>query len=149
MKLRCLAAALVLIVAGSPVLAADAGTAELQRCRGIADDAARLSCYDALTAPATAAPAAKPAEFGAEAIQRKSDTEPPASLRARLPGHFETLKKGDRYKLDNGQIWLNIHDREITLDADDPEVTITRNFIGSYWMKLDSRGSQIRVRRIQ
>ena len=148
MKLHCRAAALVLIVTGSQALAADAG-AELQRCRGIADNAARLSCYDALTAPAAAAPEAKPAEFGAEAIQRKSGTESPASLQARLPGHFETLKKGDRYRLDNGQVWLNIHDREILLDADDPEVTITRNFIGSYWMKLDSRGSQIRVRRIQ
>ncbi|MDB5972421.1 MAG: hypothetical protein JWQ90_4871 [Hydrocarboniphaga sp.] len=139
-----------------------AAAADPQQCRGVADDAARLGCYDALFAvpPAavTAAPAAVPApppaapgaDFGAETVKRKS-TDSPAeqALKARVVGHVEFARKGARYALDNGQVWLNIDDREILLDVDNPAVTIERNFIGSYFMKLDGAGARVRVRRIQ
>ena len=160
MSLRYPAYLLACAATGYAVLAGADTVADLQQCRGIVDTAARLGCYDAIAAPpvtviappppAAAAPAPQAAEFGAEAIRKKSSpAAPEQSLQARLPGHYEILKKGDRYKLDNGQVWLNVNDREVLVFADDPDVRIERNFIGSYWMSLGSRGTQIRVRRIQ
>lgn len=160
-------ALLLALVATSAAQAAS--TADLQRCRGIADDGARLACYDALlpaaaVAPAPPAAAVAPAapvaaapsvhaadDFGAESVKKSkpADKAENNTLHARIVGHVETSKKGTRFKLDNGQVWQDVDDRERLLDVDDPAVTIERNFIGSYFMKLDGESTRIRVRRIQ
>jgi hypothetical protein len=171
MSLRSCLGLPLLVYAG--LVGAEPG-AELLHCRGIADDAARLGCYDALATPsaaAAAAPAIKTAppvaavqqaipaatppaayDFGAESIQRKAAPIPETaeqSLEAKVVGHVETLRKGARYKLDNGQLWLNIDEREVLVDADDPAVTIERNFLGNYRMTFETRGAAVKVRRIQ
>lgn len=168
---RLTAGALLLAIVGAgPAYAAS--TADLQHCRGIADDGARLNCYDALV-PAAAAPPAAPApaaaaapavapipaansaagtadDFGAETVKRGREDKPQEqALQARVVGHIEIARKGARYKLDNGQLWLNIDDREVLVDLDNPAVTIERNFIGSYFMKAEGKSWRIRVRRIQ
>jgi hypothetical protein len=156
---------LALIVA---VPAQAVSTSDLQHCRSIADDSARLGCYDALlpaaaappmtpikpappVAPVAAAPAAKTdADFGAETMRSKPGDKPQEpALHASIVGYVETARKGARYKLDNGQTWQNIDDREVLLDIDHPAVTIERNFIGSYFLQIDSRSTRIRVRRVE
>ncbi|WP_428309778.1 hypothetical protein [Hydrocarboniphaga sp.] len=162
--------ALLLALALAATSAAQAAsTADLQRCRGIADDGARLACYDALlpaaaVAPAPPAAAVAPAapvaaaavvhaadDFGAESVKKSktADKAEDNTLHARIVGHIETSKKGTRFKLDNGQVWQDVDDRERLLDVDDAAVTIERNFIGSYFMTLDGDSARIRVRRIQ
>ena len=168
-RVRRNAGALLLALAASGT-AQSASSADLLHCRGIADDSARLACYDALTpaapvgpaqpaaaaapaAPVIAAPAVRAADdFGAESVKKN---KPPAekaednTLQAHIVGHIETSKKGTRYKLDNGQIWQDVDDRERLIDVDNAAVTIERNFIGSYFMKIEGESARIRVRRIQ
>lgn len=102
-------------------------------------------------APATvAADASTQANFGAEALRRKEITAAsPEQLQARIVGTVDTLFRGSRLKLDNGQVWQYLDSRELLLDLRDPAVTIERNFIGSYWMRFDGRSTSIKVRRIQ
>lgn len=148
---------------------AQADTAALQRCRIVAEPAARLACYDAIAlpgvgsragwgapvadAPATAttsAPAAlasTPANrFGLEGRA----TEPAADqLDSRIVGKVEAFPKGTRYRLENGQVW------EITEHAlgyyqlDNPKVSITRGVMGSFFMRIDGVAATPRVRRLQ
>jgi hypothetical protein len=154
---------LAAIVAAGPAGAAT--TADLKQCRGVADDAARLHCYDALVpaepvapvvaappvaAAAPATPAAPSADFGAETVKRKAgDAKEDQALHAKLIGHIETAKKGDRYQLDNGQVWQNIDDREVLVDVSDTGVTIQRNFLGTYFLQADGNNTRIKVRRTQ
>lgn len=116
--------------------------------------AAPISPTVAAAAPAApAAPAADAstqANFGAEALRRKEITAAsPEQLQARVVGTVDTLFRGSRLKLDNGQVWQYLDSRELLLDLRDPAVTIERNFIGSYWMRFDGRSTSIKVRRIQ
>lgn len=99
---------------------------------------------------ATANDAATDANFGAEALRRKEITAAsPEQLQARVVGTVDTLFRGSRLKLDNGQVWQYLDSRELLLDLRDPAVTIERNFIGSYWMHFDGHRTSIKVRRIQ
>ena len=104
----------------------------------------------ATTATATANEAATDANFGAEALRRKEITAAsPQQLQARVVGTVDSLFRGSRLKLDNGQVWQYLDSRELLLDLRDPAVTIERNFIGSYWMHFDGHRTSIKVRRIQ
>lgn len=109
-------------------------------------------------APVAAAPVAAPppaaaaaAEFGAETIQRKpsQDKPEPAVLKARIVGRVADTRKGERYTLDNGQVWTNVDDRNVMLNLDNPEITIDRSFTGTYWLKVEGRNVRIKVRRIK
>lgn len=169
-NLALLAALLIAL----PATAADAQQG-LLACRGIAEEGPRLACYDALAAPTVAAPAptapaapappASPAvpaplaaavkapeqSFGAETVKKApTQGEPEVErIQSRLMGSYDTWSKGARYKLENGQVWLNIDDRERYLSVENPTVTIERNFIGSYWMRVGNSNAPIRVRRVQ
>jgi hypothetical protein len=150
---------------------AQADTAAVQRCRIVAEPAARLACYDAIalpgigsragwgapvggapaaasaTAPAATAATATPANrFGLEGRA----AEPAADqLESRILGPVESFPKGTRYRLENGQVW------EITETAlgfyqlDSPTVTITRGLLGSFFMRIDGVAAAPRVRRLQ
>lgn len=90
------------------------------------------------------------ANFGAEALRRRDVTAAsPEQLQARVVGSVDTLFRGSRLKLDNGQVWQYLDSRELLLDLRDPAVTIERNFIGSYWMRFDGLSTSIKVKRIQ
>lgn len=163
-RLRFGASALLLMLVAAHSAHA-ASTADLQQCRGIADDSSRLSCYDALVpaapiepappvAPAAAAAASRSGadDFGAETVRRKPSTEDrpqEQALHASVVGHVESARKGVRLKLDNSQIWQVTDDRDVLLDLDNPAVTIERNFIGSYFLTIDGRTTRLRVRRVQ
>lgn len=151
-----------------PAFAQDAG---LGRCAAIEDAQARLACYDALASQAPAATATKPEEapavpaasappestapsgdaerFGAENLPAKRDSDDVDEIESRLAGRFEGWKKGTLFELENGQVWRCIDDREVYGARDNPKVTIRRNFMGSYWLKIEGLHPQARVRRVK
>jgi hypothetical protein len=180
----------MLMLAGTA--AADAGAA---RCLPIADDAARLACYDralgraasaavppsaggpaeaqqslssappqqadsaTAAAPASRAPSeAKPATpavadaFGKESVPapvRADQPKEPERIEARVVGAVDGPERGQLLLLDNGQRWQVIDDREFSVIANDPPVALWRNLIGSYWLRFEPSGPQLRVRRVK
>jgi len=135
---------------------------EVLRCKGISEDSGRLACYDAISAEALnktvrggqeiAGTAGKLGDgtqtFGQESVVHEVKTQP-QTLTAKIDGSIRGIRKGMLIHLNNGQAWRCVDDREVDFDAESPEVTIDRNFIGSYWMTLADSGYRVRVRRVK
>lgn len=148
---------------------ADALADGFRACRTLSEAKERLACFDKLMPPpdpvdaripSAAAPSTQPSpspppspqdRFGAETVSKptKAEADEPSQIQATLLGYYESLTRGQRYTLDNGQVWINVDDGEVYVSLDNPKVTIKRNFIGSYWMQVDARGASVRVRRAQ
>ncbi len=129
--------------------AASAATRGLTDCVALADDAARLTCYDRV-AGRSVAPGTIEQHFGAESLPAPATPpDEPREIRARLVGTVEGWKRGTRFTLDNGQIWLCIDEREQYTRLDGVAVTIRRNFLGSYFLQVDGMNASARVRRVQ
>jgi len=137
------------------VAAADAPAKD---CAAITDPAARLACYDAQSQPGQGTPVpAEPANqppagtdvegFGLPPAQ----TEQPArNISARIVGPVSTWKRGTLFKLDNGQVWKAVDQERghYTTIPENPEVTISRNVFGAYWMEIVAVRARIKVKRI-
>jgi hypothetical protein len=133
----------------SAVLAADPSADAVRNCGAIADNFARLACFDnlarsapAASAPAAAAPAAAasapvaaaaavgvaaaPAGFADEAL-KKSTAEraaaasaAPTDLTAKVTAMHEISYKRFRVSLDNGHVWQQEETQPLTM----PEVQV-------------------------
>jgi hypothetical protein len=132
---------------------ARADDSALRRCRLLTEAAPRLACYDALPLPAVApapvaAPAAGPAQppaaFG---LSRKQ--EEPKEMASRIPGRFDGWRPGQRFRLENGQLWQVSDDSSAAYDLLDPKVTVRRGALGSFWLDVDGTRHSPRVRRIE
>lgn len=147
-------AARVLALSGALVAGAAVGLQEtaLAQCAAISDATARLACYDALAgrpadpaaAPAAAAPSA--ADFG----KPKTEQPEPASLDARVVGSVKSWGPGTVFRLDNGQSWKVVGDDSGYYPGipENPEVTLTRSFLGAYWMEIRAINRKVKVKRI-
>lgn len=143
--------------------AADAAPTRLQDCAGIASATDRLACFDALAAaavkpvaqppsPMVAAPASAPeAGFGAETLKKAPGAaEAAESIRSPVVSPFDGgWDKGALIKLDNGQVWKYIDDQSFYYPDAAPVAIIRRNFMGSYFLQLESGSKPARVRRVQ
>ncbi len=152
---RIIATLFPLLLLSSAALADDAA---LLRCRGIAEAAARLACYDAL--PLTASEA-KPAQ--GEASQRdvrptpeqfglEEKVLPPRGLdeiQSQIPGRFEGWQPNTSIRLANGQVWQVTDGSSRMYDVNNPKVTITRGVLGAFYLNLEGDNRTVRVRRIQ
>lgn len=136
---------LLLLLVSSTALADDAG---LLRCRGITDASARLACYDAL--PVQAGPQAPvretPEQFG---LQRQVTTKELDTIQSYIPGHFETAKTGEIYRLANGQVWQITEGNNRLYDLNNPKVTLRRGMLGSFFLDLEGDNRSLRVKRLQ
>jgi hypothetical protein len=135
----------------------------LQRCRAMADPAARLACYDALpiAPPAQAAPAAgsSPPGAGSKAsspsflerfgLESKPDPQRPDRLETHIAGRFTGWKANDRIKLANGQVWQIADGSQGALWIENPKVTIRRGTLGAFFMDVESTNRSPRVVRIE
>lgn len=146
--------------------------ADLRRCRGLADDRARLACYDALVpaasgserAPAAAAPA--PAAGGTAPAAAAGATTTPAAapgssfgLRQRtdavdaiestIPGRFEGWEPNTRLTLANGQVWQISDGSRGVYWLDNPKVRIRKGVLGSFFLEIEGQNQSPRVRRVQ
>lgn len=72
-----------------------------------------------------------------------------AAFRSRIDGEFSGWNGRTRFPLKNGQVWETRSSTRYRYSAIDPEVEITRNFLGQYRMRLVDTGRAIFVRRIQ
>lgn len=148
---------LAALLAGPAAQAAD--DAALRRCRVIADDKARLACFDALVpvpprgvsapvgmpmpSPAAPPPAAGPG-FGLD-----KPAAQPESVTTTYPGTFSGWAPRQRLRLANGQVWQVADDSDGVYDLRDPKVTIRRTVFGAYVMEIEGAKRTLRVRRVE
>lgn len=141
---------LLLAVAG-PGQADDGG---LRRCRGVADAAARLACYDALPLPAAGAqgagpraPAASPSlmeRFGLEARQPQADR-----IESHIPGLFTGWDADSSIRLANGQVWKVVDGSWLHGEWKDPKVTVRRGVLGAFFLDIEGESRSPRVQRVR
>lgn len=149
---------LFLFVPGLALLLAGAATAQnagdMRACRAIADDTARLACYDrALDAPA---PAADSAAAPAVAPQYEGDLfglpRPPAPSQEveRRQMAIAEARQSQRgrwtFTMDNGQRWLQTDSARLSVVRPGMVAEISVGALGNFLMTLDGR--TIRVRRL-
>jgi hypothetical protein len=129
---------------------------DLSQCAAVDAAAARLACYDALAGrpatPGSGAPAAPLPPVAVPAPNVDSFGKPPPvpeALSARIVGRFTEWKLGTLIKLDNGQVWQAIEDREFVYPnvPENPEVEITKGTFG-YRLEIKAIGRRISVKRV-
>ena len=153
-----------LLLAGLWVHGADAADdAALARCRAIADNAARLACYDALPlgAPQTKGPAGgpqaqpsqaspiiiPPEQFGFE--ERIIERQGIPQIESRVDGRFDGWFPNAIIRLVNGQVWQVTDGSSRFYDLDRPEVEITRGLLSAFYLNVKGDNHTVRVKRLQ
>lgn len=130
-----------------------ADDAALRQCRAVANDAARLACYDALPlqtpmAPVAAAPvAAAPATASSFGLPRSDEAT--QTIASTIVGVFEGWDPGTRIRLANGQLWQVVDDSRGVYALRDPKVTVRRGALGSFVLDIDGVKRLPRVRRLE
>lgn len=149
----------LLLLSALPALADEAA---LRQCRGIADGAKRLACYDALplapaasvgparAATAAAAPVAvappKPAEqFGL----RAPSSAAAETLESEITGPFEGWEANQQLRLANGQIWRIADGSSAFYALQNPKVRIRRGVLGAFYMEIEGVNQAPRVVRLR
>lgn len=150
----------------SALLAHSAQAAEdaaLQRCRAIAEAAARLACYDAMpsralsaappvaaASPAAAAVAAAAAAPAAAVVpgfgQQRRDE--PQTITSQIAGVFEGWGPRSRITLANGQVWQVEDGSEGVYFLQSPKVTVRRALMGGFQLEIEGARRVPRVRRV-
>jgi len=149
-----------------------ADDAALARCRAIADNAARLACYDALPlgAPQSAGPAAAPQTAGRGAAPQVQPAQPapiviPADqfgfeeriieksglpqIESRIDGKFDGWAPNAIIRLVNGQVWQVTDLTSRFYDLDSPEVEISRGVLSAFYLNIKGDNHTVRVKRVQ
>ena len=155
---------LPVFLGGTTASVAAGALAGLLACHGLADPAARLACYDreaaalkSATVPAVgkaaAAPSPQPSRpldpkqtFGlpedavaAKEIAAGTRARAVSDIAARLVGLAHTGDGRIVFTLDNGQVWSQLLPEGDMLAKVGDGVTITRGWLGSYWLQMQSR----------
>jgi len=145
----------------SSSLASQADDGALRRCRGIAEAAARLACYDALPlpAPGAAAGAAAPAapraaapareaplleRFGLESRQPQADR-----IDSHIPGLFTGWDANSQIRLANGQVWKVVDGSWLHGEWNNPKVSVRRGMLGSFYLDIEGESRSPRVQRVK
>jgi hypothetical protein len=137
---------LILLSAGMPIAVAD--DSALQRCRTMAEDAARLACYDAIVD--SGAPAAvvveKPEQFG---LPDSARVTPIDTIESTIEGDFRGWGPNERIRLANGQVWEIADGSRGVISGGASKVTIKRGTFGTFFMDFEGRNKSPRVRRVR
>lgn len=145
---------LLLFVSG----AALADDAAMLQCRSLADIASRVKCYDAIplgaAAPVVAVPTAQQREqkFGMETVKAPKAAEPEEnrSISSSIAGRFDGWSGNELIKLSNGQVWRVVDGSSAVLaPLSNPKVTVERNFLGTFFLKIEGTNNSPKVRRVQ
>lgn len=88
---------------------------------------------------ATSATSANPAERGLDSY----------TVRSRIDGEFTGWNGPTRFALKNGQLWETKSTRRYSYSAIDPEVEITRNWLGTYKMRILDTDKSIYVKQVR
>lgn len=72
------------------------------------------------------------------------------SISTTIVGKFDGWSGNELIKLGNGQTWRIIDGSSATLSpVTDPKVTVERNFIGTFFLKIEGTNNSPKVRRVQ
>ncbi|HEY2035857.1 MAG TPA: hypothetical protein VGG96_02505 [Steroidobacteraceae bacterium] len=161
LRLRCATFGIVAIVATTSPCLASGSLSALLACRSIAATAARLACFDRESGALAAEriPAGTHTElnaretFGLAPLQVAARAEaavhapkPLDSLTVRISSVARAADGREIFTLDNHQIWVQLLSDGDWLDASTgDQVTISRGWLDSYWLRLPShRGFKVR-----
>ena len=173
MQIRVLAFISVFVAGAAHADAAGDASAEIAKCAGIADSAARSKCLDAAAPRASGAPAAQPATeapgrggFGLpppQGVTREEDFgKPPpppeiTQITATVIELARTLRGRSIFVLDNGQVWRQLDGDDA--DVQDPrpgkpmkvtiEMGVLAVLLGNYNLTIEGRNGLIRVQRVK
>jgi hypothetical protein len=145
--------------------------ADVLACRSLSDSAARLACFDRVTAdldanaipapaaaaaPAVTAPPAAPIldpkqQFGLpekSVVKQEVAAGTRASDAAKIDAHITNISRTANgrtlFMLDNDQVWRQLLAEGIVLAKRGDPVTISRGLLGSYWLQMkDGRGYKV------
>ena len=172
MQIRVLAFISIFVVAGAARAdAAGDASAEIAKCAGISDPAARLKCFDAAAPRANGAPAAQPAGeaprrdgFGFSAPEPVTKVEdfgkpplPPeiTQITATVLELARTLRGRSIFILDNGQVWRQLDGDDADVQEPQPgkamkvAIEVGVPLLGNYNLTIEGRNGLIRVRRVK
>jgi hypothetical protein len=131
----------LLLLAVAPALAEGNS---LLTCRAIADNGARLACYDALSPAQAAAP--REAAFGQGNMGQKAE---PDTIASHIPGSFDGWTPNQKITLANGQVWKIADDSDAYVSGDNLKVTLTRGAFGALYLQVEGLSKMARVQRIK
>jgi hypothetical protein len=69
-------------------------------------------------------------------------------IRSSIDGQFDGWNGPTRFHLKNGQIWETHSTRRYNYSAVDPDVEITKNWMGIFRMRIVDTGRSIQIRRV-
>ena len=142
---------------------AQAGDAELLRCRQINDVSQRLRCYDALplegtsAAAARASPATVAATTGAAAnatadnfgLEGRAAGGSVDAIESSIVGSFDEWGPNYRFNLANGQVWQVTDGSSGFRSSNDLRVKIRRGLLGAFYLELIGTNRSPKVQRVQ
>ncbi|MCR6663108.1 MAG: hypothetical protein NVV60_08175 [Luteimonas sp.] len=69
---------------------------------------------------------------------------------ASIVGEFAGFGRGQRYRLDNGQVWEQTDTARLNgVRRSNPQVRIRPGALGGWWLKLDGFNTQAKVQRVE
>jgi hypothetical protein len=95
-----------------------------------------------------AEPADPAARFGF-ASSRAERAEQPDSIRSRVPGLFLGWTGETVFRLENGQVWRQTEPGSFGVRLQDPEVEISRGWLGGYFLSVEGLNRRVRVERVE
>jgi len=172
MQIRVLAFISIFVAGAAHAESTGDASAEIARCTGITDSAARLKCFDAAAPRASGALVAPQASeapgrvdgFGLSApepVTRVEDFGKPAPppeitrITATVLELTRTVRGRSIFVLDNGQVWRQLDGDDTDVQDSGPGRTMKvaiemgLRLLGNYNLTIEGRNALIRVRRVK
>lgn len=72
-------------------------------------------------------------------------------IAAKLDGEFSGFGRGQRFTLDNGQVWQQVDDASLTIGrVANPQVKVTPGIIGASWyLSIEGYNTRAKVQRVK
>jgi len=154
-----------LILLGVSSVSADSTLPDAVRtCKKIANNAERLSCFDALLPDQKLMEQSSTHnqkqysedDFGAEDLTKRTEEEQNKKQQTLTSGllEFGTNRSGKYFFiLSNGQTWMQVQSETYKLflpkKLDDINVVIKRSFIGAHTLRIEGKKRSIKVKRLR
>lgn len=88
-------------------------------------------------------------EAEAEAVGRRSAPTPDGPIESRIVGGFSGFARGQRYTLENGQVWEQTDSSRLEgVQLSNPGVKLYPGFLGTWYLRIDGYNARAKVRRI-
>lgn len=89
-------------------------------------------------------------EQALQQVQQGAPAPPPGPVQTTLNGQFNGFGRGQRYTLDNGQVWEQTDGARLDgVRVSNPAVTIRPGVLGVWWLQIEGYNTRAKVRRVQ